>query len=577
MPHPFDSSIRNRTNSVLFSYGLTRVWAPPLGLYYSFGIHAVIFLLLAFSAPLDRLLFPIHVQIPPELATTDHEILVLPNLGGGSEGNDGGHAGSGGAPHDGTQGSSGGSLRAGVVYHGRQPIVSNPDKPDNFVQTIRQPDLVSPPKLPFPIPVPNMVLMAARPAIPVLAKSPVPPPPPTASLQSVRTNQALQGMAIAPQAPPPPRLDPPKLTLPPSGVDAVVTHPTATMPVLAVKSAPVAASPHTVESNGTDERNLLVINGIDLPINSRPIIPAGEASGAFTVIAAAAGAAHSSDTVGVGTGTTGSGTGNSGTGNSVGPGAGSGGNGTGSGTGTGPGSGTGSGTGNGTGIGTGPGTGTGTGTGGSGNSSGSGTGHGKGNGPGTGSGAGPGSGPFRDITIVGGSSATGLAKTGGGASIPSNAARQYSYGMSIVASGASGGGLRDFGVFRNEVVYTVYLPADPQTRGPQWVLQYASTAPVGESVPRGVLTPPYPVSRENARFPSDIALRNAGRLIVMYGVINASGKLENAKIMDSPNPLLNTPLLDATANWVFKPAEFNGQPVAVRILLGIPITSSMPF
>ncbi len=577
------AAMKFRDNSVLFNYGVSRIWIPPRGLVYSFFVHVIIFFALAFFAPLERLLFPVYLQTPILLMGQNHEVLVLPNLGGGSEGSNGGHAGSGGAPKRLTSGKSGGGRPAGMVYQGPQPIVSNPRKPDNLVQTIQQPDFVNPPKLPFPIPAPNLMLMAARPAMPVLEKPPIPPPPPTMALQSKRLQQAAnpQAIAIAPQAPPPPQIDPPKLALPPAGINDVVTRPTPTAPTLAAKAVPAPAQTHNTESSGTDERNLLVINAINLPINGRPLnIPPAEASGSFTVVPDASGLSSGAagDTAGIGHGD--GANGGLGGGTFGGAGGGHGGTGTGSGSGNGPGAGTGTGTGNGTGTGPGPGTGTGSGPGkgGAGNGNGSGTGQGSGTGPGSGPGVGPGSGPFRDVGIRGGGTATGVLGGGTAApSVPSNPARHYGYGMTVIASGASGGGLRDFGVFRNEAVFTVYLAPDPQTGGPQWALQYASQVPASPSQPHGILTPPYPLSRQSPRFPTDVVIRNAGRVMVIYAVINASGKLESVRILQSPNPLLNQPLMDAMAEWVFKPAEFNGQAVGVRILLGVPLATAAPF
>jgi TonB-like protein len=577
--------VKFRDNSLLFNYGVARVWVPPRGLIYSFFIHVIVFFSLAFSAPLEQLLFPVHVQTPAQLMATNHEVLVLPDLGGGSEGSNGGHAGSGGAPKRLNSGKSGGGRPAGMVYQGPQPIVSNPPKPDNLVQTIRQPDLASPPKLPFPIPAPNVMLLASRPVMPVLEKPPVPPPPSTTALQPKMLQPAFhpqalppQVIAIAPQPPRPPQMDPPKLALPASAIDPVLAHPTTAKPTLAAKAVSAPAQTHNTESSGTDQRNLLVINAINLPINGRPLnIPPAEASGSFAVVADARGLSSGAagDTAGIGHGDGA----NGGSGRGIGSGSGgNGGTGTGGGTGNGPGAGVGTGTGNGTGSGTGTGTGSGPGKGGAGNGNGSGTGHGTGTGPGSGPGVGPGAGPFRDVGIRGGGSATGVLAGGAASpSIPSNPARQYGYGMTIVASGASGGGLRDFGVFRNEAVYTVFLPADPETRGPQWVLQYASTGAVTPSQSHGILTPPYPLSRRTPHFPTEVVLRNAGRQMVIYAVINPSGKLESARILESPNPLLNQPLMDAIAEWFFKPAEFNGQPVGVRILLGVPLAPAMPF
>ncbi len=464
----------------------------------------------------------------------------------------------------------------GVVYHGAQPIVSNPGNPDNTVQTIRQPDLVNPPNLRFPIPAPNMVLMASRSAMPVLAKPPVPAAPSVSSLQAVKA-PAPQGIAIAPQPPPAPSLEPPKLALPQAGVDALVTHPATAKPVLASNPPISGASARSVESSGTDAKDLLVINGVTALTNRMVTIPPIEERGAFTVIADASTVPSPGGDIGAGAGSSGSGAGNAGAGNSSGRGGGAGGVGTGSGGGNGSGGGVGLGTGNGMGPGSGPGKGTGTGTGGAGKGSGSGTGHGTGTGPGSGSGSGPGRGPFPDITIIGGSTSTGVNAAGGGApSIPSKALRQYSYGMSIVASGASGGGLRDYGVFHNEAVYTVYLPADEQAGGPDWVLQYASIDPPNSPRPAGVLIPPYPVLRQAPRFPAEAVVRSRGRTIVLYAVINAEGKFEATRIIQSPNSLLNEPLMDAVHEWIFKPAQFNGQSVGVQVLLGIPVSRSAP-
>ncbi len=51
---------------------------------------------------------------------------------------------------------------------------------------------------------------------------------------------------------------------------------------------------------------------------------------------------------------------------------------------------------------------------------------------------------------------------------------QANYAITIVASGASGGGFKDFGVFRDEASYTVYLDmADAGAHGSTWTLQYA--------------------------------------------------------------------------------------------------------
>ncbi len=158
------------------------------------------------------------------------------------------------------------------------------------------------------------------------------------------------------------------------------------------------------------------------------------------------------------------------------------------------------------------------------------------------------------------------------------------YGINIVATASSGGGLRDYGIFRNETVFTVYI-ASGEPQAPSWTMQYAELGraapdPMVSSLtlstsgdPQRQLTPPYPVDKEDPKFPPDVVARNSGRMLVIAGVITAEGKLSQLRIVQSPSTQLNAPALEALSNWTFRPAERAGQAVALKILLGIPLPS----
>jgi hypothetical protein len=47
--------------------------------------------------------------------------------------------------------------------------------------------------------------------------------------------------------------------------------------------------------------------------------------------------------------------------------------------------------------------------------------------------------------------------------------------------------------------------------------------------------------------------------------------MERVKMMQSPNIQFNEVLFPALDKWVFRPATVNGNPVAVKALLGVPI------
>lgn len=412
------------------------------------------------------------------------------------------------------------------------------------------------------------------------------PAPPTLTAQATGTNLpgALPGGDPRGRASIPPLI--------PSGVGAGSGTPS-TGGTANASAAPNLSLPPG--SGGSDDRNLLVLSPTPGAPGSEGNIPFGEARGQFAMgpnanLRGVPGLPPGrSDGIDGGTGTgpgdsKGSGKGGSGSG-----GSGSGGNGTnqgegggggGTGTGTGPGSGSGVGPGAGTGKGAGVdgtgggGTGTGTGTGrGSGPGQGSGAGSGSGTGSGFGSGSGSGSNPFPGIYIAGvvgnGADAQGQ-KAGTHQSVPRS--EKTTYGMTIVSTAASGGGLRDYGIFRNEIVSTVYIEmTHSPTPAPSWTLQYSLLRKNPDLSPDRLIGP-FPIDKEEPQFPLEVVARNIGRLIVVYAEIDTGGKVQNTRIIQSPNPLLNPPLLEALAKWAFRPAELEGQPVAVKALLGVPLS-----
>jgi TonB family protein len=154
--------------------------------------------------------------------------------------------------------------------------------------------------------------------------------------------------------------------------------------------------------------------------------------------------------------------------------------------------------------------------------------------------------------------------------------KQSSYGITIVANGASGGGFKDFGVFQNEAAYTVYIDmSDAGTRA-NWTLQYAlDTHPAGASAnrSRSLLVPPYATSKLLPHFSAEAANRNHGSVIVVFGVISSHGNFEGLRVLQSPDPSFNRLLLDCLARWAFRPAEVDGTAVSVKVLLGVPVSS----
>ena len=207
---------------------------------------------------------------------------------------------------------------------------------------------------------------------------------------------------------------------------------------------------------------------------------------------------------------------------------------------------------------------------------------GRGIGTGVGSGSGPGKKkPFSGITIVGGAYDPGVAAAEAAPVVQARRPMQTAYGVTVISTENSGGGLPNMGVFSGEQIYTVYLDMrrDESDASPSWTLEFAvhrnpsnpENAPANTIRNQEGLVLPFPIEKESPPWPTDLVAKYRGRQVVIYAIINTEGKMTSITVKDSPDILLNEPLLRALGKWVFRPAQFQGAPIAVKALMGIPL------
>jgi hypothetical protein len=543
--------------------------APPLsfreiGCGYrtgrSFGLsvilHQLVLLLVVLFS--SRYAFVRSVEIvPPALDTAvpvDKEI-YLPALGGGSEGagTRGGGSGSEAELSSGVRARS----RRGFAYPGPQPMVSAPPRATLGIQTILQPTLKNLPLLRRYMPLPNI----AQPTAVAVAEPPKP------------VRKVLGGeLALHPSTDTP--ILAPKITLP---VAAASQAPAldASEPIMPrlLPAKPPVPGPVEISEVPVDLRNqpgMLVVNAIPAPPDLPKNIPQAEARSLFAVTpgevtiiadpgAGSKGGALPSMAAGVGSPT------DVASGDALAAAAAGGSSKNLSGSGSGNGGRYGSGEGSGLnpaekGATTGRGTTAGTGTG---------SGAGTTVGSGKGAGSAPGGGGFPGMTISGGRYGNGNGS--GGGSLHATPHPQTAYGMTITSTASSGGGLADFGIFQNEKVYTVFLDmrANDEDSTPSWTLQYAVLQPTGADRIRGTPTPPYATLKEVPEFTSAVASKCAHQMIVASAILNVAGRLERVSVKQTPDAGVIAPLTEALENWTFQPVQVNGNPVALKILLGI--------
>jgi len=222
------------------------------------------------------------------------------------------------------------------------------------------------------------------------------------------------------------------------------------------------------------------------------------------------------------------------------------------------------------------------------------TGTGAADGSAPGRGAGSGRNAFPGITIVGGNNNGATTGRGAGPVTPDKppAPPRTSYGVSIVTSGSTGGGLPSMGVFTNEQVYTAYLDMKwaNGAAAPSWTFEYAvipkTAAPAGPNTParnnemklptqgQQGLVLPFPMVKEQPVLSAEVVRKYLRRVVIVYAVLNADGKMEQMVVKQSPDAQLNEPVINALSKWTFRPAQFNGENVSVKVLLGFPLALS---
>ena len=74
---------------------------------------------------------------------------------------------------------------------------------------------------------------------------------------------------------------------------------------------------------------------------------------------------------------------------------------------------------------------------------------------------------------------------------------------------------------------------------------------------------------EVPQFSAALASKCAHQLIVASAILNLTGQLEQVMVKQTPDSQVNVPLIEALRNWTFQPAQVDGKPVALKILLGI--------
>ena len=151
--------------------------------------------------------------------------------------------------------------------------------------------------------------------------------------------------------------------------------------------------------------------------------------------------------------------------------------------------------------------------------------------------------------------------------------------MVVVSAGPTGGGgLQAYGVLKGGKIYTIYFPMP----GKNWILQYCAhddSAVSSSQEARSVkikldpgVVPPSAEEQFDFRRPS-VAGSAASRkeMIILQGVIWEDGSVGELKVYKGLLEAVDQAALAAFSRWKFRPAQRFNRPIAVEVLVGIPI------
>jgi protein TonB len=91
-------------------------------------------------------------------------------------------------------------------------------------------------------------------------------------------------------------------------------------------------------------------------------------------------------------------------------------------------------------------------------------------------------------------------------------------------------------------------------------------APVADQAPLpvgGVIKRPLKVRDATPTYPPIARTAHVEGIVIIEATIGPDGKVQDARVIRSANPLLNTAALDAVRQWEYTPTLLNGIPVAI--------------
>jgi len=151
--------------------------------------------------------------------------------------------------------------------------------------------------------------------------------------------------------------------------------------------------------------------------------------------------------------------------------------------------------------------------------------------------------------------------------------------MVVTAGPVGGGGLEVYRVLKGGKIYTIYLPMPSKN----WILQYCAhdssganqdhekqhSVEINLEVP---IVPPSALEQFDFRRPVvPESVTNRKEMIILQGIIREDGSVSDLKVFKGLLGAADQAALNAFSRWKFRPAQRSNKPIAVEVLVGIPV------
>ncbi len=133
-------------------------------------------------------------------------------------------------------------------------------------------------------------------------------------------------------------------------------------------------------------------------------------------------------------------------------------------------------------------------------------------------------------------------------------------------------------VLNGKRVYTLHVNMPNMTSSSgSWVLNFAelNEAPPGvyPGLAAGEVAAPVPLRKVDPKYPPELRAARVEGEVLLYAIIRKDGSVDSIQLVHSVDPHLDVNAMEALAQWKFRPAEKNGQPIDLEAVVHIPFRS----